>query len=183
MKSLNSFLLVAGLSLGVGAQAHLILIPEGEDWGAPSSSRPSAEATWIEGTQMLTSGSLIYLNKYEYDEAAWDNAGALGQSYFTTPYPNPNGEGWCVSWDLLGSDLQMAYVLVKAGQQVNLYEVSLDQAINNGVCDVVQTPFGDEYSHISYFGVRSTQVPDAGTSLLLLSAGLLGLGAVRRKLN
>ena len=179
MKSLNSFLLVVGLSLGVGAQAHLTLIEDGVvPEGSPSS--PSAEAAWIESTQALSSGSLTYLNKYE---GQWDNGGALGESYFTTPYPNPNGVGWCVSWDLSGTDLQMAYVLVKAGRQVNLYEVSLDQAINNGVCDVVETPFGDDYSHISYFGVRSTQVPDAGTSLLLLSAGLLGLGAVRRKLN
>jgi hypothetical protein len=37
-------------------------------------------------------------------------------------------------------------------------------------------------SHITLFNATTTRVPDAGTSVLLLGAGLLGIGALRRRL-
>jgi hypothetical protein len=184
MKTLKSLVCGAVLSLAVGAQADLVPIDANLLDGALGS--PESEALWIEGKLPLTPGSLIYLNKYDV-ATGWDNGGAVGDSAFTADIGADTRAG-TVSWDLTGTDYQLAYVLVKSGQaEYMLYGVTPDQVITSGdLQDVVsntKNPEGPGISHVSFFGTPRTDVPDAGTSLLLLSAGVLGLGAMRRKLN
>jgi hypothetical protein len=70
------------------------------------------------------------------------------------------------------------YVLAKYGQDswvFNMNDFAGNIPLNIGT--------GGQLSHYTGFGTRTTTVPDGGATVALLGVGLLGLGAVRRKLS
>lgn len=92
-----------------------------------------------------------------------------------------------VSWDLTGTGFAMGWILIKDGaiegdHLYGLWGVTDDQAIIGGG----EVGFVDQerdVSHVSFFGfpgVNGEEVPEPSI-LLVLGAGLLGLGIRRRR--
>jgi hypothetical protein len=143
---------------------------------------PSSELSWLKG--YTGNPDLEFLAK-----SGAGSEGAIGISYFTIA-----GVGTTeatISWDLTGSGYQLLYVLIKngvhptAGAPRNLYRlyaVTPDQYFNSNGPQTVGFTFDREISHISFFGTPGVPVPEP-TTLLLLGAGLLGIGALSRKLR
>ena len=100
-----------------------------------------------------------------------------------------------ISWDFTGTTSEMQYILLKdgsiqgEGHLYTLYTVTDDQKVSsNGdqTVEFVDPPdgtFDRQISHISFFGGRGgEQVPEP-TTLLLLGAGLAGIGFARRRMK
>jgi hypothetical protein len=142
----------------------------------------------IEMDQGLSPDSLTYLNGFDAD-SGFVNTGAVDSSHFGVTLidgeVNAN-----ISWDLGTSGFQLSYVFVKDGRNAtqgpylyHLYGVTADEVFNsNG--DQFVTVNGVRYiTYLGFFGIQgSPSVPDGGTTLALLGAGLVAIELVRRTL-
>lgn len=177
MKKIVFFLIA---SLFVAGASHASLIdPVHIDNGSVISGGGIAEATWIEVQKSLPAGYLTYLNKYDEEDAEFENTGALGDSYFGIQNLGPNSVE--IMWDLAGSGYQLSYVLLKSGRSFySLYSVAADQVINSGGWEEATNNVNNAISHISFFG-KAAPVPDSGATLALLGLALAALGVLRRR--
>jgi VPDSG-CTERM motif len=166
---------VAGLGLQQ-AQAHL-LDPVQFFTNGPIGN-PSDEVTYLQGQGLLPATSQ-FLFKMNNDGST---EGAFGQ-YFTINMVS--GNTWEVSWDLTGSGFTLDGALIKDGRvQGNgmiyrFYGVSADETVAGSGTVTFDNPVRN-ISHISFFGSPGGQVPDGGTTVMLLGAALSSLGAARR---
>jgi hypothetical protein len=111
-------------------------------------------------------------------------AGLFGQ-YFSVMMM---GNMWMISWDLTNSGFTLDGALIKdgnlagGGQLYSFYGISDDETVIGS--GMVMFASMRNISHISFFGSPTgQQVPDGGTTAMLLGAGLGALGMVRRFLK
>jgi len=105
-----------------------------------------------------------------------------GASYFTTTFTLDEGEvvSGFVDFDIPGSELDLEYFVIKAGNGYHKYDISgID--FSGYTCIEFEKVGKQAISHISIYGRRGTVVPDGGSVALMLGAGLLALGALRRR--
>jgi hypothetical protein len=166
---------VAGLGLQQ-TQAHL-LDPVQFFHNGPIGN-PSAELSFLQGQNLLpaTSQFLFKMN----NDGTTD--GTFGQ-YFTVNMVS--GNTWQVSWNLTGSGFTLDGALIKdgnvqgKGQLYRFYGVSADEKLVGSGTVTFDNPVKN-ISHISFFGSPGGQVPDGGTTVMLLGAALSTLGVARR---
>jgi hypothetical protein len=127
-----------------------------------------------------------YLGKFE-DNGSHEN-GAINISTYVT-VNIVSGNTWDVSWNLTGSGFTMDGMLIKSGNVqgqgmlYRFYGVTPDQAIQGSGIVTFDNPMKD-ISHITFFGSPGGgQVPDGGTTVMLLGAALCVLGRTRRFLR
>ena len=155
--------------------------------GARLKGRQAA-ADFIEADQSLNY-SLTYLNSFDAD-GDWDNAhGAVDSSHFGATLID-GGVHANISWNLSTTGYQLSYVLLKDGNYgpgdflYHLYGVTPDEVFNSK---------GDQFvtvddrgrrriTYISFFGVPGNPVPEGGTTLVFLGAGLGAIGLIRKTL-
>jgi len=123
-------------------------------------------------------GTKLY--KVDSDDGGEDGIGA---SFFTTTFTfDDEGEadGGFVDFDIPGSELDLEYFVIKAGNGYHKYDISgID--FSDYTCIEFAKVGKEAVSHISIYGRRGTVVPDGGSVALMLGAGLLALGALRRR--
>lgn len=181
-----SVLLIGSLLVTV-ANASLI----GPDQIDSTGGSPSGEITDIlnSNSSLSSPGNpLTYLAKVG-GGGGWDGSAPYGDDKFDyTPFVATKPATAQVAWDLTGTGWELWAVVVKTGSKyLNLYTVSATnvdyQRITNGAgTETVEAPDNkDSISHISFFGRRSTSVPESGSTLILLGLGLSFLAFLKRK--
>ena len=138
---------------------------------------PSGEMTKL--LTLITVGEDCVLSFIAKDELTFEKVskGGLGVEAKSYTYPNLNFLG-----DL--SDYGTIFVGVKAATQIAWYEYPADDlplTFSSG-------SINKEISHISFFGLscppdEPPTVPDAGSMLVMLGAGMVSLAGLRRKLR
>lgn len=174
------------LFMVAGAHAHLVHI---DSYIAGDMTDPLSEAAWIEATLGLDPGILTYLNKRDFDEG-WDNGGAVPDSFFDVFFDIDEEEDEAysgeVSWNLAGTGYELSYMLIKSdGVYYNLYSVSDGQVITSGGLEYFDNDLWGPpaISHVSFYGRRGVSVPDGGATIALLALGVLGVGALKRRMS
>jgi VPDSG-CTERM motif len=126
-----------------------------------------------------------YLGKFN-SGGAFEN-GALTISNYVT-INQVSGNTWDISWNLTGSGFTLDGVLIKdgnvqgKGHLYRFYGVSADETLVGSGTVTFDNPVKN-ISHITFFGSPRGQVPDGGTTVMLLGAALGSLGMARRFLK
>jgi hypothetical protein len=176
---------VAGLGLSQ-AQAHL-LDPFQFELTNPIGN-PAAELSYLQtnGGGSYQPTFLPATSQFLFKQNAnGSTEGNFGQ-YFTITVVD--GHTWNISWDLTLSGFQLDGVLIKDGvsgpgnQLYRFYGVSADEVLVGSGTVTFDDPIKN-ISHISFFGSPAGQVPDGGTTVMLLGAALSSLGMARRFLK
>lgn len=173
--------------LAVSSEAHLIL--EGYwDFGTGPSGGEADEVLWIEGELGLN--GVVHLGKMMETGPEADPLNLLDDGYITVSgYFNSDVDTVTVSWDLTGTGYEMVAVMLKDGQPAGttLYSVSSDQRfISAGDQVTILNPTAEGLggiSHVSFFGRSTKDVPDGGTTLVMLGCALAGIGLIGRRLR
>jgi hypothetical protein len=178
MKYLAAVLIaVAGMGLQQ-AQAHL-LDPDQFFTDNPIGSGED-EANFLIATGRLDA-DCQFGAKFESDGGV---SGDFSQ-YFTVNFA---GNTATITWDLTGTGFTLGGVLIKDGavdeqQLYRFYGVSADEQVVGSDTVTFDDPVRD-ISHISFFVCPGGgQVPDGGTTVMLLGAALGSLGMARRFLK
>jgi hypothetical protein len=171
---------VAGLGLQQ-AQAHL-LTPTQFDVSL-ANYNPDTELAYLNGPGGFLPSTSEFLFKQNNDNTT---AGNFGQ-YFTINMVD--GNTWDITWNLAGSGFTLDGVLIKDGsidrgetQHFRFYGVS-DDEITSGAGTVEFVNPVRNISHVVFFGSEGTNVPDGGSTVMLLGAALGSLGMARRFLK
>jgi VPDSG-CTERM motif len=176
---------VAGMGLQQ-AQAHL-LDPHQFFTNGPIGN-PAAELNYLQthggGTYQPTflPATSQYLGKFE-SNGSIEN-GAIDISTYVT-VNKVSGNSWVIEWNLTGSGFTLDGLLIKdgnvqgQGMLYRFYGVSADEALIGKGTVTFDNPVKN-ISHITFFGSPGGQVPDGGTTVMLLGAALGALGLARR---
>ena len=174
---------VAGLGFQQ-AQAHL-LDPFEFTTGQHPLAGPLAERLYLQnnggGSYQPTflPATSQFLFKQNDDGST---AGLFGQ-YFSVMMM---GNMWMISWNLTGSGFTLDGALIKdgnlGGQLYSFYGISADETVMGS--GMVMFMSMRNISHISFFGSPTGgNVPDGGTTVMLLGTALGSLGMARRFLK
>jgi protein with PEP-CTERM/exosortase system signal len=123
-----------------------------------------------------------FLGKFNNDGTIEN--GAINISQYVT-ITVVNGSTWNVSWNLTGSGFTMDGMLIKdgnvrlSGEIYRFYGVTPDQELVGSGTVTFDNPVRN-ISHITFFGSPGGQVPDGGTTVMLLGTALGALGIARR---
>lgn len=188
LKNAFTVMAVAGV-MASAPRIHASVIDLGErDLPTPLGGQTAA-AAYIEMDQGLAPGTLVYLNKFDYDDG-FENNGAVDSSHFDATLLN-GGIDADVSWDLATSGFQLSYVFLKDGREsrtgpylYHLYGVTPDEVFNS-MGDQFVTINGQRLiTYIAFYGVPGSpsSVPEGGTTLLLLGFGLCAVEMTRKML-
>ena len=129
-----------------------------------------------------------YLGKFDRnaDNSNHVSNGAINIANFVTV--TFNGNVATISWNLTGSGFTLDGLLLKDGNSgaqgmlYRFYGVSADEALIGSGTVTFNDPVKN-ISHITFFGSPGGQVPDGGTTVMLLGAALSTLGVARRYLK
>jgi hypothetical protein len=170
MKTFKTIVAAAVLTSALAAQAVII------DLGITAGS-PASQAHTL---SRLNGQINIYNAAFNPDLPA---ALLAGSTDTVTP-----GGGTSIALDITG----WSYLSLKWGNDEQHYYIGDDSGVvtfNSTVFNLIGPPHNRRpgpflgLSGYSFFNPgTTTKVPDAGTSVLLLGAGLLGIGALRRRL-
>jgi hypothetical protein len=187
IKYLTAILIaVAGLGLQQ-AQAHLL---PGQQFGHMPFMGGTDEASYLIANGYVPATSQ-YLGKFESNaNGGGVENGAINISQYVT-VTQTTTTTWTISWNLAGSGFTLDGVLIKDGTSgvhgQSIYEffaVSADEKVSGSGTVAFDGQFtGKNISHISFFGSPGGQVPDGGTTVMLLGAALSTLGVARRYLK
>jgi hypothetical protein len=180
---------VAGMGLQQ-AQAHL-LDPFQFNTASPIGN-PAAELNYLQthggGSYQPTflPATSQFLGKFE-NNGTITNGSINISTYVTVTVVNEST--WNISWNLTGSGFTLDGVLIKdgragGGELYRFYGVSADETLIGSGTVTFDNPVRG-ISHISFFGSPGGggQVPDGGTTVMLLGAALGSLGMARRFLK
>ena len=175
-----SSILLAVVAVAPNASAVLITPSTTPVWtGSDNSNFNAAAITAIVGGSALTE---VYKQNVGGDET-----GSFASSYatsFSNTAADPSdalidyGSGSSIS----GSSI---FLYVKDGNQNPAYYI-FDISTWNGTDDLTLTGFWPRQGAISHVAILTrggSSVPDAGTTVALLGAGLIGVGALRRRFS
>ena len=174
-------ILIAVAGLGFQhAQAHLL--PPTQFLVTGPLGNPSDELAYLQSNSFLPATSQ-FLFKQNNDGSTDGNFG----QYFTVTMTT--GNSWDISWNLTGSGFTLDGILIKdgtiphTGQELyRFYGISADETLIGSGTVTFDDPVKN-ISHISFFGSPGGQVPDSGTTVMLLGAALGSLGMARRFLK
>lgn len=153
--------------------------------GLPGS--PADELAWLEG---FVGMDLIYFEKWDAEDNELDpDSPGVGAYAFDPASPDTD---IAVTWNLNGTDYDLAYVLVKSGaipsppgppdHLYHLYSVTADQVKDSISPQTVTANGSKEISHISFFGKESTNIiPEASTILVWTTLSGLAIAFPRRR--
>jgi hypothetical protein len=180
---------VAGMGLQQ-AQAHLL--DTQQLFTAGPIGNPSAELNYLQthggGSYQPTflPATSQFLGKFNRGGAIEN--GAIHISNYVT-LNMVSGNTWEISWNLTGSGFTLDGVLIKdgnvqgSGMLYRFYGVSADETLIGSGTVTFDNPVKG-ISHITFFGSPGGgQVPDGGTTVMLLGAALGSLGMARRFLK
>jgi len=188
-------ILIAVTAFGLQqAQAHLL---DPDTFFITELTNPNDELNYLQTHGSLTNpdyqptylpATSQFLGKFNKpgDTPAIVNGAINISQYVTITFTTPTT--WHVEWHLGGSGFTMDGMLIKDGRVgqgtmvYRFYGVSPDERIN-GSGDVTLADVGRNISHITFFGSPGGQVPDGGTTVMLLGAALGSLGMARRFLK
>jgi hypothetical protein len=146
---------------------------------------PSDELAYLQSNGFLPATSQ-YLGKFNAGGPIEN--GAINISTYVT-INVVNGSTWNVSWNLTGSGFTLDGVLIKdgnvqgKGHLYRFYGVSADETLVGSGTVTFDNPVKN-ISHATFFGSPGGgQVPDGGTTVMLLGAALGSLGMARRFLK
>ena len=175
---------VACVGLALPTNAHLI-DPAGNIYAGSNDSASLMSSLLGTGVELLF--------KAEYNDGVLSATEGPAAAYITIVHPLAGDvKEASISWDLTGSGYELYGVAWKDGRFAQGYgggekqgfywsAVSADQRIDGDPETISTSPaFVGAVSHISFYGKA---VPDGGTTLLLLGAGLTALGTARRFLR
>jgi hypothetical protein len=143
-----------------------------------------------EQNYLIANGYLPATSQYlgKHNAGGGFENGAINISQYVT-VTEVSANSWDISWNLTGSGFTLDGVLIKDGRvQGNgmlyrFYGVSADEALVGSGTVTFDNPVRG-ISHISFFGSPGGgQVPDGGTTVMLLGAALGSLGMARRFLK
>jgi VPDSG-CTERM motif len=150
-----------------------------------SIGNPAAELAYLQSNSYLPATSQ-YLGKYNAGGVVEN--GAINISTFVT-VTEVGSNTWDISWNLTGSGFTLDGVLIKdgnvqgKGMLYRFYGVSADEALVGSGTVTFDNPVRG-ISHITFFGSPGGgQVPDGGTTVMLLGAALGSLSMARRFLK
>jgi hypothetical protein len=182
----NKLLLVAAafcaamLAFTQNASAHLL--DPVQFFHNGSIGNPATELAYLQSNSYLPATSQ-YLGKK--DAATGFENGAINISHYVT-VTRPTRNTWEISWNLTGSGFTLDGVLIKTGNvkgqgmMYRFYGVSADETLVGSGTVTFDNPVKN-ISHATFFGSPGGgQVPDGGTTVMLLGAALGALGFVRR---
>lgn len=184
MKRLMTTLCLLILVLAAPCHAHLIStnyypfdqVPRGGD---------DVEALWVAGELGLD--GVVHLGKMMETGPETDpfDLFAGGRINVDGYVDSDDDDAW-VSWNLTGTGYEMVAVLLKNGRHAGatLYGVSDCQALVSlgDLATMLNPDAGGRggISHISFFGRTHTDLPDGGTTVVLLGCALAAVALVRR---
>ena len=155
----------------VDARADIIFLGSFDGSGIPAN--PDAELAALEDfltDEGIPFGDLIYLARHD---AQGPTDGPFADN-FDVDFNDTEAD---VSWDLTGEGVTLSFILVKYGDNYDVYGVTDAQEVQSD--GTIEAPQG--ISHISFFGEEGRVVTPEPTTLLLLGTGLAGLALLRRK--
>ena len=185
MKIISRHLLVATVAIATGFDASALSI---------TPSNPTPFLTFTSNSQsVITSQINAALNPdptlvYKQDVGQPEQgsfAASYSTSFFNTPTDPEDATISYVSGPTIKSSFSNIYLLVKDGNAEPFAAYLFDISSWNGTESLVMTDFwlgNGAISHVTIYasGSPSSQVPDGGSTLMLLGSALAGLGALRR---
>jgi len=173
-------ILALSAALMSAAQANLILTPDSPF--KPSNENPATLESEI-GARLGNPNLIDALQVNGQNNGTTFDNGVFQVSFSRSA----TGQTATISYDLTGFDLSGVAIFVFGGNRGgNLYTITGDQAIIG--FGTVNAPLAGNsgrfarISHLDFFvqpGTRNN-VPESGTSAMLLGSGLAGLAALRR---
>jgi VPDSG-CTERM motif len=171
---------VAGMGLQQ-VQAHL---SPGQQFSASIPGGGEAELAYLIANNYLAA-DCQFATKWEQGSGFEDPNNPFNQ-YFTVTETTPGT--WTITWDLTGTGLVLGGVLIKDGESnppESIYSFfdGNHEEVGSGEVSFTGQFEGRDISHISFFVCPRGQVPDGGTTVMLLGAALGSLGMARRFLK
>ena len=186
MNKLKYTVLLLALCAGMTSLASATLTLVGT--GKPANENPETVEDFFQAQTGLTNAIDCLRVDEQASGTSFTSPTGLGGTVTVDFVATASGQVANVTFDLTGIGQVICGFFVFGGNRGgNLYTVSADEGVKNTVGFTINAPLAGKsgmfatISHIDIFCCPSGQrVPDGGTTVMLLGAGLSGLGLMRR---